>query len=119
MTLLRPWCRTQVDQLDDDPWQADGPADGPCRAGCRKVRWDSPLGLLREAIELGSRKYTYDLVIDLSEVDYLPSIGIGALIGAMRNAEEQGRSVHLVASTGTIVEKVLNISGVPHLTSRG
>ena len=77
---------------------------------------EASIGLLREAVNLGSRNYTYDLVIELSDVDFLPSIGIGALVGAMRNAQEQGRSVHLVAATGTIVAKVLTISGVPHHT---
>lgn len=72
---------------------------------------------LREAITEHSERYTSDVVIDLNDVDFLPSLGIGVLAVAMRTAEEAGATIELLAAQGTISQQVLAICGLPHRTS--
>jgi anti-anti-sigma factor len=69
---------------------------------------------LREALEKHSNGYADDLVVDLSEVDFLPSMGVGVLAVASRTASERGSTIELVAVKGTIAQQVLNICGLPH-----
>ena len=69
---------------------------------------------LRETIEKHSEGFTQGLVIDLSDVDFLPSLGVGVLAVALRNAEDKGTRIDLVAGKGTISQQVLNICGLPH-----
>jgi anti-anti-sigma factor len=71
----------------------------------------------RETIEKHSEAFTRPVVIDLSDVDFLPSLGVGVLAVALRNADEKGTRMELVADKGTIAQQVLNICGLPHRTS--
>ncbi|GAA3814784.1 STAS domain-containing protein [Nocardioides panacisoli] len=68
---------------------------------------------LREAIGKYSDGHKEDLAVDLGEVDLLPSAGVGVLAVAMRQAEENGATIELVAKRDTIVQRVLNICGLP------
>jgi anti-anti-sigma factor len=69
---------------------------------------------LREAIDKHSDGCTEEMSVDLTDVDFLPSLGIGVLAIAMRTAEENGSRIDLVAAEGTIAEQVLSICGLPH-----
>ena len=69
---------------------------------------------LREALEKHSNGFTDDLVVDLSDVDFLPSMGVGVLAVASRTAGERGSAIELVAVKGTIAQQVLHICGLPH-----
>ena len=69
---------------------------------------------LREALEKHSNGFADDLVVDLSDVDFLPSMGVGVLAVASRTADEHGSKIELVAVKGTIAQQVLNICGLPH-----
>jgi anti-anti-sigma factor len=69
---------------------------------------------LREALEKHSNGFADDLVVDLSDVDFLPSMGVGVLAVASRIAGEHGSKIELVAVKGTIAQQVLNICGLPH-----
>lgn len=69
---------------------------------------------LREAIDEHSEGFTQDLIVDLSDVVFLPSLGIAVLAVALRTARERGTVVELVAAKGTIAEHVLEICGLPH-----
>lgn len=73
--------------------------------------------LLREAIDKHSDACTQALSINLSDVDFLPSLGVGVLAVAMRTAQENGSEIDLVAAPGTIAQQVLNICGLPHRQS--
>ena len=73
---------------------------------------------LRTAIASCSRDNTEDLTVDLSEVAFLPSVGLGVLAVALRRADENGRTFDLIASDGSLAQRVLAISGLPY-TSRG
>ena len=68
----------------------------------------------REALDKHSEGFTKDLIVDLGDVDFLPSLGVGVLAVALRNADERGANVELVAGKGTIAQQVLNICGLPH-----
>lgn len=55
-----------------------------------------------------------DVVVDLSDVDVLPSVGVGVLARAAEQARREGRSVHLVAEADTIAQRVLQVCGLPY-----
>ena len=70
---------------------------------------------LRSAIDECTGHFTRDLTIDLGDVDFLPSMGIGVLAGALREAEKQGHRLELVAPATSIAGRVLLICGLPHV----
>ena len=70
--------------------------------------------VLREALQKHSEDYSKDLVVDLDDVDFLPSLGVGVLAVALRTAGERGSTLELIAAKGTIAQQVLNICGLPH-----
>jgi anti-sigma B factor antagonist len=58
------------------------------------------------------------LLLDLSGVTFLDSSGIGALIGCLRKAEQQGKSFRVENAHGLVLD-VLNLTNVlPLLTGR-
>jgi anti-anti-sigma factor len=63
---------------------------------------------LRAALRGATHGYTRDLVVDLSDLDFLPSVAIGALIAAMKN----GVQVSLVAEAGCLAARVLDMCGI-------
>jgi anti-anti-sigma factor len=70
--------------------------------------------LLRDAIDKHSVSCTQPLSVDLTDVDFLPSLGVGVLAVAMRTADENGTTIDLVAAPGTVAQQVLNICGLPY-----
>jgi anti-sigma B factor antagonist len=62
---------------------------------------------LMDATEKGKR----DLIVDLTQLEFLDSTGLGALIGAHRRATEHGGSFRLIVSEGPIA-RLLNITGL-------
>lgn len=63
---------------------------------------------LNEAAEQGSHEL---LIVDLSQLEFLDSTGLGVLIGAHRRAAERGASFRLIVSEGRIF-RLLNITGL-------
>ncbi len=55
--------------------------------------------------------FTDELVVDLSQVPYIDSTGIGVLVGAAHRAQEAGASL-AVANPQKNVERVLGLLGV-------
>jgi anti-anti-sigma regulatory factor len=51
-----------------------------------------------------------DAAIDLSDVEFLPSMAVGALVGAMKHASGD---LTIVARDGCFAAKVLTICGIP------
>jgi len=68
---------------------------------------------LREQIAKHSSDYTESLTVDLGGVDLLPSAGVGVLAVAMREADERGVTIGLVAVHDSVVQRVLTICGLP------
>jgi anti-sigma B factor antagonist len=62
---------------------------------------------LAEELEKGKP----DLLLDLTELEFLDSTGLGALIGAHRRAVERGGSVRMIVRDGPIL-RLLNITGL-------
>jgi anti-sigma B factor antagonist len=52
-----------------------------------------------------------DLIVDLTQIEFLDSTGLGALIGAHRRATEHNGSLRLVVTEGPIA-RLLNITGL-------
>jgi anti-anti-sigma factor len=57
---------------------------------------------------------TRDLVVDLTDVDLLPSSAVGVLANAQDTAAKQGAALTFVAADGTIAARVLTICGLPY-----
>lgn len=72
--------------------------------------------LLQEAINTQSQSCTADVVLDLSGVTYLPSAAIGMLEKVREEVESSGALFELRVAPGSIVERVLTICAMPHVT---
>jgi anti-anti-sigma factor len=72
------------------------------------------------AVELRDllRAITADLVgelrVDLTDVDFLPSVAIGVLAAARAAAAKGTGSIVLAAAPGSMAQRVLTICGLPH-----
>jgi anti-sigma B factor antagonist len=62
---------------------------------------------LNDATETGG----HDLIVDLTQLEFLDSTGLGVLIGAHRRAAERGGSFRLIVHDGPI-SRLLNITGL-------
>jgi anti-sigma B factor antagonist len=66
---------------------------------------------LRAALMEAAEHKGHLLVVDLSQLDFLDSTGLGALIGAHKRAGEAEGAVRLVAQEGQIL-RLLRITGL-------
>lgn len=66
---------------------------------------------VRAALTEETDKGSHNLVVDLTQLEFLDSTGLGVLIGAHRRAAERGRSLRLIISDGPI-SRLLNITGL-------
>jgi anti-sigma B factor antagonist len=66
---------------------------------------------LRAALLEAADHNNHEIVVDLSQLEFLDSTGLGALIGAHRRATEHHGSVRLVAHDGQIL-RLLRITGL-------
>jgi anti-sigma B factor antagonist len=66
---------------------------------------------LRSVLHEAEAQVPQALVIDLTDVGFLDSTGIGVLVGALRRQREAGRALHLVISNAHVM-KVLTITSL-------
>ena len=66
---------------------------------------------LRDAIDAKLPETTGELVVDLADVPYIDSTGIGVLVGAAHRAQKQGATL-VVARPQRNVARVLGMLGV-------
>jgi anti-sigma B factor antagonist len=66
---------------------------------------------LRAALLEAADRANHEIVVDLTQLEFLDSTGLGALIGAHKRATEHGGSVRLVAHEGQIL-RLLRITGL-------
>lgn len=66
---------------------------------------------VRAALSDATEKGSNDLVVDLTQLEFLDSTGLGVLIGAHRRAAEHGGTFRLIVSEGPI-SRLLNITGL-------
>ncbi|WP_447644578.1 STAS domain-containing protein [Nocardioides zeae] len=57
--------------------------------------------------------FTRNVSLDLSDIDFLPSLAVGTLIALARRAERDGVAVTLTARAGSLAHRVLSVVGVP------
>ena len=57
------------------------------------------------------------LVVDLSGVDYLPSVAVGVLTRALASADRSGAELSLVAAQGSVAQRVLMVCALPYRLS--
>lgn len=66
---------------------------------------------LRAALVEAANEGKHDIIVDLTELEFLDSTGLGALIGAHRRALENNGRVRLIIRDGAI-SRLLNITGL-------
>lgn len=66
---------------------------------------------LRAALVDATEHDAKEIVVDLSQLEFLDSTGLGALIGAHRRSAERGGALRLVVRDGPIA-RLLNITGL-------
>jgi len=66
---------------------------------------------LRAALIEAANEGKHDIIVDLSQLEFLDSTGLGAIIGAHRRALENGGRVRLIVSDGPI-QRLLTITGL-------
>jgi anti-sigma B factor antagonist len=66
---------------------------------------------VRAALSEATEKGSHHLIVDLTQLEFLDSTGLGVLIGAHRRAAERGGSFRVVISDGPIA-RLLNITGL-------
>jgi anti-sigma B factor antagonist len=67
--------------------------------------------VLREAVVTAIDSGPSVLVVDLTEVGYIDSVGLGTLVVGLKRASERGATMRLVV-TSPQIQKVLNITGL-------
>lgn len=66
---------------------------------------------VRAALSEATQAGGHHLIVDLTQLEFLDSTGLGVLIGAHRRAAEHGGSFRLIVSEGPI-SRLLNITGL-------
>lgn len=66
---------------------------------------------VRAALTEATDKGGQHLIVDLTQLEFLDSTGLGVLIGAHRRAAERGGSFRLIINDGPI-SRLLNITGL-------
>jgi anti-anti-sigma factor len=69
---------------------------------------------LRDLLRPITAELVGELRIDLTDVDFLPSVAIGVLAAAQGAAAKRDASIVFVATKGSIAQRVLTICGLPH-----
>ncbi|MCW2813690.1 MAG: anti-sigma factor antagonist [Nocardioides sp.] len=101
--------------VDPDEGAVSAPRDEDHgRAELRPVGELEDAPAFREAIREAGDDFRRSLRIDLSEVTYLPSTVIGVLFGALKLAHEAGSELVVAARAGTVVQRVLVVTALPH-----
>ena len=67
----------------------------------------------RTDLEKASDQFSRDVTVDLTGVDFFPSLAVGVLAVALKNARNAGHTLDVVAAPGSIVARVLTVSALP------
>lgn len=66
---------------------------------------------VKETINKLIEDKNYNLIINLEEVRYIDSTGLGVLIGALKRVREHNGSINLIC-TNPQIKKIFNITGL-------
>lgn len=69
----------------------------------------------REDLAKHSEQHTKPLTVDLSGVEFFPSVAVGVLAVAMRQSREADADITLLAREGSIVARVLTVCGLDYV----
>lgn len=69
---------------------------------------------LREALDARLADHVAELVVDLSEVSYIDSTGIGVLVGAAHRAEDAGKALRVLRAQDN-VSRIFGMLGVDEI----
>jgi len=72
--------------------------------------------VLREELTKYSQDFERHVTVDVSAVEYLPSLAVGVLATARRKADQAGVGLGLRAEEGSLAQRVLTICGLDHET---
>lgn len=72
----------------------------------------SSVGAFRDAVSEAARAGVDRLVIDLSEVSFIDSSGLGALLDAQNRLRRDKRQLAVVAPSGTAAAVLLELAGL-------
>ena len=75
-------------------------------------------GKLRDALDRCMDETTPTLTVDLTDVSFLTSVGIGVLAAAQHRGADLGSAVEVVTEAGSIPDRVLAICGLPYSVRR-
>ena len=67
--------------------------------------------ILRDALVGGIDREGGVIVVDMTEVNYIDSVGLGTLVAGLKRANEHGARLRFVV-TNPQIQKVLNITGL-------
>ena len=67
----------------------------------------------RSDLEKATDQFARDTTVDLTGVDFFPSLAVGVLAVALKNARNAGHTLEVVAAPGSIVARVLTVSALP------
>ncbi|MFC7492769.1 MULTISPECIES: STAS domain-containing protein [unclassified Nocardioides] len=99
--------------MDENPYAASYDADQQVLRVVGSV--DELAGpVFREDLAKHTEQHTKPLSVDLSEVEFFPSLAVGVLAVAMRQSREAGAEIEVRAREGGIVARVLTICALPY-----
>jgi anti-anti-sigma factor len=102
-----------VFDVDEKPYTASYDADERVLYVAGSV--DEIAGpVFREDLAKHTEQHTLPLVVDLSGVEFFPSLAVGVLAVAMRQSRESGAEIEVRAREGGIVARVLTICALPY-----
>ncbi len=68
----------------------------------------------RDDLAKHSDQHATSLKVDLSRVEFFPSLAVGVLAVAMRKSREAGAELEVLAQEGTLVARILTICALPY-----
>jgi anti-sigma B factor antagonist len=71
---------------------------------------------LKERLGAISDEGAQKVLVDMSDVGFMDSSGLGVLVGALKRVRERGGELSLVCSEGTVL-KVLSLTGLDQVIS--
>jgi anti-sigma B factor antagonist len=66
---------------------------------------------VRAALTDATDRGSHNMIVDLTQLEFLDSTGLGVLIGAHRRTTERGKTLRLIVNDGPIL-RLLNITGL-------
>lgn len=105
-------------QLDRSPLALDRPYSSTLDRPARVLRVhgvvdEMSVHAFRDDL-LGALGADADLTVDLGDVDFFPSVAVGALVAGIRQAAAAGGTLEVLVVAGSVPHRVLGICQLPH-----